>query len=322
MVIIDSAPLQLVSDAQVLSQFASSVIYVVKADATPYQVAQNGLKKLRRVSAADPGRGAEPARPREGREVLRRVQRLQELRRLQEIRLHPHLRRAPGLTCRASRASPPWSPRWRCWHGWRSPPGGSAAATRSSTKRPARWPPGAHRATSLASARWHGCAKISRSAAADAPADPTVEEMLGRLAARRPATRRSRRGAGSFHARGQLRPTSPYTWAASSRRNTGWGIPGSPSRRRCAGRPARTLRAGGPAHRRGFRPCGLGRSRPGHAAGGRNHGYRRNETRSGRCTALAVRRGRLALACRHLADAPRRVDRGWSQLCASRETPS
>jgi capsular exopolysaccharide synthesis family protein len=50
-VIIDSAPLQLVSDAQVLSQFASSVIYVVKADATPYQVAQNGLKKLRRVSA-------------------------------------------------------------------------------------------------------------------------------------------------------------------------------------------------------------------------------------------------------------------------------
>jgi Mrp family chromosome partitioning ATPase len=40
-----------VSDAQVLSQFASSVIYVVKADATPYQVAQNGLKKLRRVEA-------------------------------------------------------------------------------------------------------------------------------------------------------------------------------------------------------------------------------------------------------------------------------
>jgi capsular exopolysaccharide synthesis family protein len=50
-VIIDSAPLQLVSDAQVLSQFASSIIYVVKADATPYQVAQNGIKKLRRVDA-------------------------------------------------------------------------------------------------------------------------------------------------------------------------------------------------------------------------------------------------------------------------------
>jgi capsular exopolysaccharide synthesis family protein len=50
-VIIDTAPLQLVSDAQVLSQFATSVIYVVKADSTPYQVAQNGLRKLRRVNA-------------------------------------------------------------------------------------------------------------------------------------------------------------------------------------------------------------------------------------------------------------------------------
>lgn len=50
-VVIDSAPLLLVSDAQVLSQFASAVIYVVKADSTPYQVAQNGLKKLRRVNA-------------------------------------------------------------------------------------------------------------------------------------------------------------------------------------------------------------------------------------------------------------------------------
>src|SRR5688572_17454070 len=36
-IIIDSAPLQLVSDAQVLSQFATSAIYVVRADATPYQ---------------------------------------------------------------------------------------------------------------------------------------------------------------------------------------------------------------------------------------------------------------------------------------------
>jgi len=50
-IIVDSAPLQLVSDALVLSQFASSIIYVVKADSTPYQVAQNGLKKMRRVGA-------------------------------------------------------------------------------------------------------------------------------------------------------------------------------------------------------------------------------------------------------------------------------
>src|SRR5262249_15720046 len=50
-VLIDIAPLQLVSDAQVLSQFASSVIYLVKADSTRYTVAQNGIKKLRRVNA-------------------------------------------------------------------------------------------------------------------------------------------------------------------------------------------------------------------------------------------------------------------------------
>lgn len=50
-VIFDSAPLQLVSDSIVLSSYASAVIYVVKADSTPYQVAQNGLKRLRRVDA-------------------------------------------------------------------------------------------------------------------------------------------------------------------------------------------------------------------------------------------------------------------------------
>ena len=50
-IIFDSAPLQLVSDSLVLSGYASAVIYVVKADSTPYQVAQNGLKRLHRVDA-------------------------------------------------------------------------------------------------------------------------------------------------------------------------------------------------------------------------------------------------------------------------------
>ena len=50
-VIIDSAPLQLVSDSLILAQHASSLIYVVKADSTPYQVAQNGIKRLRRMNA-------------------------------------------------------------------------------------------------------------------------------------------------------------------------------------------------------------------------------------------------------------------------------
>jgi len=51
-VIIDSPPLQLVSDALVLSQFASSVLYVVKADSTPYPVARHGLEQIKRVSEA------------------------------------------------------------------------------------------------------------------------------------------------------------------------------------------------------------------------------------------------------------------------------
>ncbi len=50
-VIIDSPPLQLVSDPLILSQFANSVIYVVKADSTPYQVALGGLDRLREAKA-------------------------------------------------------------------------------------------------------------------------------------------------------------------------------------------------------------------------------------------------------------------------------
>jgi succinoglycan biosynthesis transport protein ExoP len=50
-VVIDSPPLQLVSDPLILSQFANSVVYVVKADSTPYQVAAGGLSRLREANA-------------------------------------------------------------------------------------------------------------------------------------------------------------------------------------------------------------------------------------------------------------------------------
>lgn len=50
-VIIDSPPLQLVSDPLILSQFANSVIYVVKADSTPYQIALGGLARLAEAKA-------------------------------------------------------------------------------------------------------------------------------------------------------------------------------------------------------------------------------------------------------------------------------
>ncbi len=45
-VLIDSSPVQLVSDAVVLSQLADTVLYVVKADSTPYPLARGGLKRL------------------------------------------------------------------------------------------------------------------------------------------------------------------------------------------------------------------------------------------------------------------------------------
>ncbi|MGE3104285.1 MAG: GumC family protein, partial [Lysobacterales bacterium] len=50
-VIIDCAPACAVSDALVLSKLVHGVIYVIRSDATQWQVAQNGLKRLARINA-------------------------------------------------------------------------------------------------------------------------------------------------------------------------------------------------------------------------------------------------------------------------------
>ena len=50
-IIIDSAPTQAVSDSLVLSTKADALIYVVKSDSTPANVAANGLQRLLRVGA-------------------------------------------------------------------------------------------------------------------------------------------------------------------------------------------------------------------------------------------------------------------------------
>ncbi len=50
-ILIDSPPLGLVSDALVLTQVANEVIYVVKADSTPYQLARAGIKRLTMANA-------------------------------------------------------------------------------------------------------------------------------------------------------------------------------------------------------------------------------------------------------------------------------
>jgi len=50
-IVIDSPPVQLVSDAVMLSQMATSVLFVVRADSTPYPVARHALNRLHRADA-------------------------------------------------------------------------------------------------------------------------------------------------------------------------------------------------------------------------------------------------------------------------------
>lgn len=50
-IVIDSPPVQLVSDAVMLSQLVTSVLFVVRADSTPYPVARHALSRLHRVDA-------------------------------------------------------------------------------------------------------------------------------------------------------------------------------------------------------------------------------------------------------------------------------
>lgn len=51
-IIIDSPPVQLVSDAVVLGSMATGVVFVLKADATPFQLARRGIRSLQRGGAS------------------------------------------------------------------------------------------------------------------------------------------------------------------------------------------------------------------------------------------------------------------------------
>jgi polysaccharide biosynthesis transport protein len=50
-IVIDCPPSLAVSDALVLAKLSDAVLYVVKADSTPHQLAQHGVKRFRRVGA-------------------------------------------------------------------------------------------------------------------------------------------------------------------------------------------------------------------------------------------------------------------------------
>lgn len=49
-IVIDSPPVQAVSDARVIATHATAVAYVVRADRTPYKLIQDGLKQLRQAN--------------------------------------------------------------------------------------------------------------------------------------------------------------------------------------------------------------------------------------------------------------------------------
>lgn len=51
-IIIDSPPVQLVSDAIILGSMATGVVYVLKADATPFQMVRRGVRSLQRGGAS------------------------------------------------------------------------------------------------------------------------------------------------------------------------------------------------------------------------------------------------------------------------------
>lgn len=51
-IVIDTPPVQLVSDALIISQHATGVIYVIKADDTPFPLARQGIVKVRRSGAS------------------------------------------------------------------------------------------------------------------------------------------------------------------------------------------------------------------------------------------------------------------------------
>lgn len=51
-IVIDSPPVQLVSDAVILSSMATGVVFVLRADATPFQLARRGIRTLQRGGAS------------------------------------------------------------------------------------------------------------------------------------------------------------------------------------------------------------------------------------------------------------------------------
>jgi hypothetical protein len=161
-------------------------------------------------------------------------------------------------------------------------------------------------------------------AAALACADPTIEEMLGRLGERHPERAEHTADAVVHFTRAiELRPTSPYTWASVVEAKYRAGDTGKSFE--AALRHAAQL---GPSEAEvQLTVADYGLAVWDEVAPDTRRAVETMVTSAMKrdpATTLQVaeRRGRLAVACRHLVDAPRRADPRWLQLCGSRETLS
>jgi len=164
---------------------------------------------------------------------------------------------------------------------------------------------------------------LSDLAAADrsAPGDPNVEELLGNLAARR-IDRPEFLDEALVHYRRAvaLRPTSPYSWADIVAADYRKGATGAELD--AALRNAAMLGPAEPEVQRTVIDYGLALWDEEPAETRRaveatvTAAMKRDPAET---LQIAERRGRLAVACRHLGDAPRRVDSEWRLLCMSRE---
>jgi len=160
-------------------------------------------------------------------------------------------------------------------------------------------------------------------AARETPGDPNIEELLGSLSLHRIARPDFLAESRAHYRRAvQLRPSSPYAWANVAALDYRRGDTGQEFQ--AALRYAAELGPAEPEVQRTVADYGLATwdelAPPARAAveNAVTGAMKRDPVETLR---LADRRGRLAVACRHVDGATRSVDPGWRRLCASREDP-
>jgi hypothetical protein len=157
-----------------------------------------------------------------------------------------------------------------------------------------------------------------------APSDPAAHELLGVVAARRLNRAEYLPEAGVHFVKAlSLRPTSPYTWANLAAQRYGVGSTGPDFEAALVN--ASSL---GPFELEVQRTVAYFGLAVWHEVAPKTreaidvmvaHGMKRNPMEM---LQIAGRRGRLDVACHHLAGSPRQTDSKWSQLCQSTEATS